>query len=149
VNAIYGWAKSDTPFIINSIVSFLGQILVLVILKVYKPFGKREWIVIAAMFTTIVCALVLPFKNGVQMCAQALNLYGGADQPVQLKSGRDTGALAFWSLALSCLSGILWMFYCLEQFGFWGPAAGYVLYTAYSAFMIWQWGKKFRSVKSS
>src|SRR5581483_9436676 len=149
VIVIYGKSQEDAMFTKNAWVCIVGQVLVLAALRVYKPFGKREHLVIAAMLAVIAASIVLPFKNAVQMAAQAVNLYGGADQPIQLKAGRDRGALEIWALVLSGLGSGVWTAYCWYHFGFLGPAVGYLMYDAYSCYMIRECYKKARSARSS
>lgn len=149
VNGIYGWSQRDRLFTANAGVCIAGQILVLCALQVYKRFETREKVVIAAIVALIFGALVLPFKTAVQMAAQAVNFYGGVDQPIELKRGPGTGALAFWALMFSGLSSFIWTGYCWFHFGFWGPAFGYLSYSLYSIYMLGLWCKKAWSVKSS
>lgn len=149
VNLIYGWSQSDPLFITNAIICIVGQTLVLIVLKIYKPFGKHEWVVIAAITAVVLAAILLPFKNALQMTAQGINIYGGKDQPKQLNMGQGTGALELGALVLSGLSSAIWTTYCYHHFGLLGPALGYFVYTAYCGYMTSQWWKKSRSAKAS
>ncbi len=148
VNTVFGWAHSDLLFIYNAIVCAAGQLAVLIALGAYKPFGRHEWTVISAVSAEIVAAAVLPFKAIIQMAAQAVNLYGGIDQPRRLKEAHGTGALALLALVMSGLSAVIWVVYCLVRFGWLGPTVGYIAYSGYIIFMITKWLAKASSARS-
>jgi len=149
VNAIYGESRQDKVFIYNALICGVGQVFLLLALKNYKPWNWKEKTLGLASCAVLLAAVVLPFKNQVQMAAQGLNILGGLSLPQELKNSHGTGALSLVSLVLMWLSGGIWFAYCYYHYGFFGPALGYLGFTAWQSVVIIQWLVKHLPVGSS
>ena len=108
---VYGLSIGSLALLVNGTVPFFPLLLIVLGLRKYKGFGRREWLLVAALSAAVALTAVLPDKGAVFMSWMFGSVAFNALQPLEMWRRRSAGVVEIRMLLMGLASNTFWLVY--------------------------------------